>query len=177
MTCSVALGLSSLRSKYGLKLWVIKVRQRALRLTDPTTIAITIESGCCLALSSLPLTVLASTTATGHSWLRLFAGWIRDLHLRKVELSYHMNRTCCSFNSLWRAIWYLNIFREIKGRDDYEDSSIRGKDFGVNRNAHLSLTDSILENVLKNCGSSFTKAPYQPDTLFAAEEDCLSQED
>lgn len=102
---------------------------------------------------------VSSTESVGfdHRHRSLLTSSLCDLHLRKVELSYHMNRTCCSFSSLWRAIWYLNIFREIRGRDDNEDSSIRGKDFGVNRNAHMSLTESILENVLKNCGSSFTK--------------------
>jgi RAD54-like protein 2 len=49
--------------------------------------------------------------------------------------------------------------------DDEEDPP--PKDYGVNRNPHLSLTDPILENVLKNWGSSFTKDPFQHEALLA----------
>lgn len=48
--------------------------------------------------------------------------------------------------------------------DDEEDPPPR--DYGVNRNPNLRLTDSILELVLKNWGSSFTKDPFQHDALL-----------
>ena len=48
--------------------------------------------------------------------------------------------------------------------DDEEDPP--PKDYGVNRNPHLNLTDPILENVLQNWGSSFTKDPFQHEALL-----------
>ena len=53
--------------------------------------------------------------------------------------------------------------------DDEEDPPPR--DYGVDRASNLSINDSILEKVLELCGSSFTRDPFQHDTLLAESKD------
>ena len=53
--------------------------------------------------------------------------------------------------------------------DDEDDPP--PKDFGVNHINHLSLTDRILGSVLQRWGNSFTKDPFQHDTLLLEGKD------